>query len=149
LEPSRLPLATGKVRKRQAAGGPYPPPWFSGALVFQVPWFFKCLGFSSAIFFQVPWLCRQTITIPQRCFPIHAPIATANDSRDDSTRRRQKKGWAMNEQEDRLARAREEIAARVASFKATQEKFEREREEYYATTLGNAWSGFNRPSFWN
>ena len=54
----------------------------------------------------------------------------------------------MNEQDDRLARAREEIAARVASFKATQEKFEREREEYYATTLGKAWSGFNRPSFW-
>ena len=44
----------------------------------------------------------------------------------------------MNEQEDRLARAREEIAARVASFKATQQKFAREREEYYATTLGNA-----------
>ena len=54
----------------------------------------------------------------------------------------------MDEQEDRLAQAREEIAARVASFKATQQKFEREREEYYATTLGNAWSGFNRPSFW-
>ena len=54
----------------------------------------------------------------------------------------------MDEQEDRLARAREEIAARVASFKATQQKFEREREEYYATALGNAWSGFNRPSFW-
>jgi chorismate mutase len=54
----------------------------------------------------------------------------------------------MNEQEDRLAREREEIAARVASFKATQQKFEREREEYYATTLGSAWSGFNRPSFW-
>jgi hypothetical protein len=47
----------------------------------------------------------------------------------------------MTEQEDRLARAREEIAARVASFKATQEKFEREREEYYAATLGNAWRG--------
>ncbi|MBN8987388.1 MAG: hypothetical protein J0H42_04025 [Rhizobiales bacterium] len=55
----------------------------------------------------------------------------------------------MNEQEDRLARARAEIAARVASFKATQEKFEREREEYYAATLGKAWSGFSRPSFWN
>jgi len=54
----------------------------------------------------------------------------------------------MDEQEDRLSRAREEIAARVASFKATQEKFEREREEYYADTLGKAWSGFNRPSFW-
>jgi hypothetical protein len=55
----------------------------------------------------------------------------------------------MDEQEDRLARAREEIAARVASFKATQEKFEREREEYYANTLGNAWSGYTRPSLWN
>jgi hypothetical protein len=50
----------------------------------------------------------------------------------------------MTEKEDRLAREREEIAARVRSFKATQEKFERERQEYYATTLGSAWSGFAR-----
>jgi hypothetical protein len=50
----------------------------------------------------------------------------------------------MDEQQDRLAREREEIAARVASFKATQEKFERERQEYYATTLANAWSGFTQ-----
>jgi len=55
----------------------------------------------------------------------------------------------MDEQEERLARAREEIAARVARFKATREKFERERAEYYANTLGNAWSGFNRPCLWN
>jgi len=48
------------------------------------------------------------------------------------------KGMGMTEQEDRRAREREEIAARVASFKATQEKFKREREEYYFTTLGNA-----------
>jgi hypothetical protein len=60
----------------------------------------------------------------------------------------QQKGWAMTEQEERLARERDEIAARVASFKATQQKFEREREEYYASTLGKAWSGFGRPSFW-
>jgi hypothetical protein len=54
-----------------------------------------------------------------------------------------------NERTGRQARAcARRIAARVASFKATQQKFEREREEYYATTLGNAWSGFNRPSFW-
>ena len=52
----------------------------------------------------------------------------------------------MSEKEDRLARAREEIATRVASFKATQEKFERERQEYYATTLSNAWSGFTPPT---
>ena len=58
------------------------------------------------------------------------------------------KGWAMTEQQERLAREREEIASRVASFKATQEKFEREREEYYVATLSNAWDGFHRPPFW-
>ena len=41
----------------------------------------------------------------------------------------------MTEQKDRLARARAEIAKHVASFKATQEKFEREREEYCNKTL--------------
>jgi hypothetical protein len=54
----------------------------------------------------------------------------------------------MTEQQERLAREREEIASRVASFKATQEKFEREREEYYVATLSNAWDGFHRPPFW-
>jgi hypothetical protein len=44
----------------------------------------------------------------------------------------------MNEKNDRLAREREEIAARVASFKATQEKFRRERDEYFVSTLENA-----------
>jgi hypothetical protein len=44
----------------------------------------------------------------------------------------------MKERSDRLAQAREEIAARVASFQATQEKFRREREEYFTTTLENA-----------
>ena len=47
----------------------------------------------------------------------------------------------MTELQDRLAKEREEIAARVANFKATQEKFEREREEYFVTTLENARSG--------
>jgi hypothetical protein len=42
----------------------------------------------------------------------------------------------MTEPQDRLAREREEIAARVANFKATQEKFEREREEYFVTNAG-------------
>ena len=41
----------------------------------------------------------------------------------------------MTEQQDRLAHEREEIAMRVAYFRATQEKFEREREEYFAATL--------------
>ncbi len=45
------------------------------------------------------------------------------------------------QQQDQLARAREEIAERVASFKATQEKFKREREEYFTTTMKNAWNG--------
>jgi len=44
----------------------------------------------------------------------------------------------MTEQEQRRAAEREEIAARVASFKATQQKFERERDEYFTTTLQNA-----------
>ena len=44
----------------------------------------------------------------------------------------------MSERHDRLAREREEIARRVAIFKATQEKFKREREEFFTTTLENA-----------
>jgi hypothetical protein len=44
----------------------------------------------------------------------------------------------MSEQYDRLARERDEIAARVANFRATQEKFERERDEYFVATLKNA-----------
>ena len=57
-------------------------------------------------------------------------------------------GWAMTEKEERLARDRAEIAARVARFKATQQKFEREREEYCDTTLSNAVNGSSRPSLW-
>ena len=61
----------------------------------------------------------------------------------------------MTEEEDRRAREREEIATRVANFKATQEKFRREREEYCSTTLDNARHGENarhvleRPPFWS
>ena len=44
----------------------------------------------------------------------------------------------MTEQQDNAARERDEIVRRVASFKATQEKFERERQEYFVTTLQNA-----------
>jgi len=43
------------------------------------------------------------------------------------------KGMGMIEQPYDAAQEREEIAARVASFKATQEKFAREREEYFVT----------------
>jgi hypothetical protein len=83
----------------------------------------------------------RTATIPQRHFPIRAPIATANGSEDES------KGCEMTKQ-DRLAREREEIAARVATFKATQKKFEREREEYFVTTLENALNGSDGRAAW-
>jgi hypothetical protein len=48
----------------------------------------------------------------------------------------------MTEQQERLARERAEIASRVASFKAMQEKFERERQEYYVATLSSVWDKF-------
>jgi hypothetical protein len=47
----------------------------------------------------------------------------------------------MTESEDRLALEREEIEARITSFRATQAKFQREREEFFATTLQNARRG--------
>jgi hypothetical protein len=59
------------------------------------------------------------------------------------------KGAGMSERQDRLAKEREEIARRVASFKATQAKFEREREEYFVTTLENARSGSPRRPLWS
>jgi hypothetical protein len=49
--------------------------------------------------------------------------------------------------QEQLSGAREEIAARIASFRATQEKFEREREEYFETTMEKA-RRTARPSFW-
>src|SRR6478752_6422175 len=40
-----------------------------------------------------------------------------------------------------------EIAARVANFRATQQKFEREREEYFVATLENARHPSGRPAW--
>jgi chorismate mutase len=51
----------------------------------------------------------------------------------------------MTERQNRPATEREEIASRIARFKATQEKFAREREEYAATTMENA---LNRAPRW-
>jgi chorismate mutase len=51
----------------------------------------------------------------------------------------------MTEQQQRIAEERQEIAARVANFRSTQEKFEREREEYFVTTLDNARHSSERP----
>ena len=55
----------------------------------------------------------------------------------------------MTELQDRLAREREEIATHVAKFKATQEKFKREREEYFVTTLKNARHGADGRRYWS
>ena len=52
----------------------------------------------------------------------------------------------MTEQQTVIAAEREEIATRVASFKATQEKFQREREEYFVATLQKARSEFRTPA---
>jgi hypothetical protein len=82
----------------------------------------------------------------QSRFRIHAPFPRANDGGRES-KNQTRHGWAMTEKEERLARDRAEIAARVASFRETQQKFEREREEYYETTLANALNGSSRPSF--
>ena len=57
--------------------------------------------------------------------------------------------------QDNATSERQEIAARVARFKATQEKFRREREEYFVTTLENARHSehvrraIERPPFWS
>jgi hypothetical protein len=85
---------------------------------------------------------NRAITFLQCRFPIRAPIADANERGTRIT------GIGMTEQEDRLAREREEIAMRVANFRATQEKFERAREEYFVTTLENALNGYERRRFW-
>ena len=59
----------------------------------------------------------------------------------------------MTEPRDHAVKEREEIAIRVANFKATQKKFERERDEFFVTTLEkarhseNAHQSFERPSF--
>ena len=55
----------------------------------------------------------------------------------------------MTEHNDRLTRERDEIAARIASFKATQEKFQRAREEYYVATMENARNGSDGKPLWS
>jgi hypothetical protein len=54
----------------------------------------------------------------------------------------------MTKQEERRAQERQEIATRIATFKATQQKFEREREEFFLTTMQNA-RKTERASFWS
>jgi uncharacterized coiled-coil DUF342 family protein len=69
-------------------------------------------------------------------------------------RDKNQKGMGMTEPQDNAALEREEITNRVANFKATQQRFERERDEFFVTTLGNARLSENRhrptgrPPFW-
>jgi hypothetical protein len=86
---------------------------------------------------------KWAATILQRDFRIGAPIASTIG------RGSRIRGVGMTERQERLAKEREEIAMRVANFKATQERFEREREEYFVTTLENARSGFERRPIWS
>ena len=58
------------------------------------------------------------------------------------------KGMGMTELELRLAQEREEIAARIASFRETQERFEREREEFFASTWQRV-RGLQPLPFWS
>jgi len=58
------------------------------------------------------------------------------------------KGSLVPEQEEGRAQEREEITKRVANFKATQQKFQRERGEYFLTTMQNA-RETERPLFWS
>ena len=58
------------------------------------------------------------------------------------------KKMAATERQERLAREREEIEARVASFKATQEKFQHEREEFFRRIWRNIRQAEPKP-FWS
>jgi hypothetical protein len=53
------------------------------------------------------------------------------------------------ERQERLAREREEIAARIAIFKATQEKFQRERDEFFRRTWQNIGEEEELKPFWS
>lgn len=74
----------------------------------------------------------------RRSLPNRAPIRVVKLRHRLTRVGKQEKATSMTEQEQRRASEREEIAARVARFRATQEKFRREREEYFITTLQNA-----------
>jgi hypothetical protein len=46
-----------------------------------------------------------------------------------------------NERQERLARERKDIAERIAKFRATQDRFMRERQEYAAAIWQKAFPG--------
>jgi hypothetical protein len=83
-------------------------------------------------------LILSTITILQWYIQNRASICHANGR---GTRINGDGTLSRTKESERLTKEREEIAARVAGFRAIQEKFKREREDYFATTLGKALCG--------
>ncbi len=59
-----------------------------------------------------------------------------------------KKKMVTTERQERLTHDREEIKARIARFKATQEKFQHEREEFFRRTWRNIRQAKPQP-FWS
>jgi hypothetical protein len=53
----------------------------------------------------------------------------------------------MTEREENLARERQEIAMRVARFRVTQEKFQRERQEFF-DRIWQGIRGLQPPRLW-
>jgi hypothetical protein len=133
MHASCFSLATEKVREPQERCESYPPPTVTPLDFVDKPFDFVDIGRYLRGF---PMLvrrflhCKWATTIPQRRAPIRDhQLSVGRDS---------KKGKGMTEQQERIAEQRDEISAHVAKFKATQEKFDREREEYFVTTLENA-----------
>ncbi|MGH6777076.1 MAG: hypothetical protein ACRECL_03560 [Bradyrhizobium sp.] len=77
----------------------------------------------------------------------HASLRLRSETTNPK-RMRMSEQTSQTNHRDRRARERQEIAARIARFRATQERFEREREEFCTTTLEKAKTS-DRPSFWS
>ena len=94
-------------------------------------------------------VARVHTTILLRALRNRAPIG---DSIGCGTRinvtRTHKTGMGMTEQELSLAQEREEIAARIARFRETQQRFEREREEFFVSTWQRV-RGLQPLPFWS
>src|SRR5262249_30869567 len=88
---------------------------------------------------------------PQSRSPLSA-IAPQSRTRMNAGRENdslgQAEGMGMTELELRLAQEREEIAARIASFRETQQRFEREREEFFVSTWQRV-RGLRPLPFWS
>jgi len=69
-------------------------------------------------------------------------IQTTNNQTADNQAMRD--GTEMAEKDSRQTSERDEIAARVAAFRDTQEKFQRERDEFFVSTMQST----RRPSLW-